>query len=282
MLKKFLSCYLLALIGLILFKNVVAATAVPSCGVSKKCEPGFYCSGAVGESESGVCVANSLNVVMCRFTQYLQYDIVPYFFLLGGVYAGFLLFLGKFSMLTFVQAMLGIGILYGGTQFLAKITGSTKGLCTAEQASNCANETQTLSGIKNTDIIYNVSVASVNSKYVDRADSASSPETCGLLECFKAQCEDYTKTAIPGQPGKYQCDKKAYRIDVDSVKKSNVTVCSSDKDGSTLTVNCTPIKGSYTRDYFLCQSCAGKKFVAETDTSWGLKDCKDVVNKNIQ
>jgi hypothetical protein len=276
--KFFIYIILLLLNGI--FQSAFADSKINSCGVNAKCDPGFYCVGAVGESESGVCVANSLNVVMCRFTQYLQSDIIPYFFLLGAVFAGILLFIGKFAATTFIQIILGMAILLGGVKFIGQLVGP-KGLCTTEQALNCADNTEG-NLVHKTRYVFNLSPTAVDPKYVDRNESSSEGQNCALLKCFKAKCEEYTRVAVKDQPGKFTCAKGATKVDVENVKKAKVTVCTKAETGTEdLIVSCTPVVGNYLRDYFRCKSCAGQDFAAEAPEIWNVSNCKELIKKQI-
>ena len=93
------SIYSFLIISFLSFGNFTlsnAASQPVSCGSSDPCPNGFYCTGAVGEAKSGVCVTNSVNILMCRAIDYIQSDILKYFFHFGAIFAGIYFFLGKF------------------------------------------------------------------------------------------------------------------------------------------------------------------------------------------
>jgi hypothetical protein len=279
MLKSFYSILsLIFLMAIGLFQPAFSADP-KACGIAKKCADGYYCTGAIGDSNSGVCVANALNTVMCRSISYVQSDIITYFFLFGAVFAGIYMLVGKFTMVTFIQIVLGIGVLKGATVLMTQITGSSVGVCSQKQALNCIENTQGSKPHQKETIIRNFSTIKVTPSYVMSGGGTS----CSPLECVKAKCQKYniTRTTV-GQTTSVECELSEGVMDaqvpVAQIRASfKPTECQ-----ASFSVTCTPVVGSFERDYFKCTSCVDEEFVAEAPSSWEIKDCKDLVKKQIK
>lgn len=256
--------------------------ATPSCGVDKKCEPGYYCSGAVGESASGVCVANAANIAMCKAIDYLRNDVIKYFFLFGAAFAGLLMLMGKFAMTTLVQILLGIGIIYGAQNIMVHFAGSAKGLCGAEDALSCAEKTTGSKALSGSNIILNLSPVSIDRAYNPNNEKCEEP-----LQCFKATCDEYTKTETPIAGGGYKISysKKGSTKTVEWVKGTGDTTLNFNgtNGGNSITVNCKPYYGTFLRDYFLCtNTCTNVTYGAEAQSNWKIESCADLAKKQIK
>lgn len=252
-----------------------------ACGISQKCANGYYCTGAIGDTNSGVCVANALNTVMCRSISYIESDIMKYFFLFGAVFAGIYMFLGKFTMVTFIQIVLGIGILKGATMLITQVTGSSAGLCSQKQALNCIENTTGTKIHSDETYIRNFDKISITPAYVTN----SSKTSCDALECVKAKCDSYSKeNIVTNGIQSTRCTLSSGKVDAQvlAINANNdafsVSICSDNN----FKVKCTAVAGSFKRDYFKCTSCVGEQFFAEAPSVWGIATCKDLVKKQIK
>ena len=252
-----------------------------SCGISQRCADGYYCTGAIGDSNSGVCVANALNTVMCRSISYIESDILNYFFLLGAVFAGIYMFLGKFTMVTFIQIVLGITVLKGSATLITSITGSSAGLCSFKQALNCIEDTVGAKVYSDETYIRNFTKVNITSNYVTSASKTS----CLGLECVTATCLRYSVTTkVTNGVETKECSLSGGRTSDSMVLASNAN----NVDFSVINcpasfkVKCEAVVGSFKRDYFNCTSCVGEKFAAEAPSVWGIATCKDLVKKQIK
>jgi hypothetical protein len=239
-----------------------------SCGVNYPCAAGYYCSGSVGEANSGICVANAVNIAICRFVSFVQSDIIKYVGLFAASFAGIYLFIGKFGLITFAQIITGIGILIGAQKLVIQITGSSSGLCTKNQALACLETTENLSqkiGFKN---VLNLE------KVKDKITNSN----CDLLECTRASCEMFTEKTTNG---KTQCTKVKDRTEIIFTKQIGVVkpaICNNN-----LEITCNEISGSFSRDYFKCKNtCTDEIFASEVPSSWNIKNCKELVLKQIK
>ncbi len=258
------------------FFNNSFAQKPPSCGVEKPCQPGYYCSGAVGEAESGVCLANSISIATCRFVDFVKSDIVKYMAIFASVFAGIYLFIGKFAIITFAQVIVGVSILFGAEKIVTQVTG-VKGVCTKNQVAQCLNSVSTRKIFKNEKAIRNLDKNEIN--YITE-------KNCEILECKKALCESFKKqtTTINGIQ-KTECVKQSGKVEkyitasTPDISSINPLVCQAG-----FTISCTPINGSLARNYFECQNnCTEGSpiFGAEAPYSWNINNCQELVQKQI-
>lgn len=257
---------------------------IPSCGIGKKCADGYYCSGAVGESESGVCVANGVSIVMCRFIDYFNDNIVRLLFIFASVFVGLYLFIGKMNFNLIAQILIGMSILVGASGLVASIIGDTKGLCGKKEALKCLENTTdnaTLSGAyKKTKNIYNLTDERTTAKYLP----LNSTTTCSPLGCIKANCGKYKRDEkTVGSTTTVTCEKQSGAES--TWTPTNLIGGSGFRPSDCqagFTIRCDAYVATYERDYFSCKSCNGNVFYAEAPSVWQIANCKALVKKDVK
>lgn len=277
-------------IMMLLFINTnfafAANTDLPSCGIEKSCADGYYCSGAVGESDSGVCVANGINIAMCRFIEYFQSTVVRYLFIFAAVFVGLYLFIGKMNFGILAQILIGMAMLLGAGTLVADVTGGAHGLCGKKEALKCLEDTAdvlhgSVSSLKGTRQIRNLTKVDIKMDYMS---SHLSSTKCDALECTNVKCDKYTKTVDPAT-NRTTCSRDAKKDGrettwIRTAQGTNFTPVKC--DNSSFRIQCDPIVGTYERDYFYCKSCVGTIFAAEAPSAWHINNCKELVTKNVK
>lgn len=258
---------------------------IPSCGIGKKCADGYYCSGAVGESESGVCVANGVSIVMCRFIDYFNSNVVRLLFIFAAAFVGLYLFIGKMNFNMLAQILIGMSILVGASGLVASIVGGTQGLCGKKEALKCleatTDSTMPPGSYKKTKNIYNLTEEKVSAKYLPSGTST----TCKPLECIKANCGRYKKEEKTiGSTTTVTCTNEPGAESTWSPNNIVGTVNGfKPSDCPTgFTIRCDAYVATYERDYFACTSCNGNLFYAETPSVWQISNCKALVMKDVK
>lgn len=296
--SRFLLLLKFVVLASTLFYKSEILAAPPSCGADTPCNDGYYCSGAVGDTPSGVCVANSMNIAMCRFVDYVNSDILPYFFLFGAGFAGILMFIGKFTIMSLMQILLGIGVLYGGKTILGTVIGDPSGLCSSSDAANCAAATTGSKTISSSGVILNLSTTVVDPKYDSQLLQGGTATQCGLLQCVQASCDSYTFAIIATTDSitGVVTNKKQYTINMTSgvpnpviatvlgTTPGNITMAigGGSNDNNSITVTCRPISATYNRDYFTCtNTCTNTDYGGEAPVSWNLPDCAALAIKKL-
>lgn len=255
-----------------------------SCGVEKSCKPGYYCLGAIGESESGVCTANALNISLCRFLKYIRKEILGYLFLFGAMFGGVMMWIGKFTMTTMVQILLGIGVIQGAQGLIIMLAGGQgHTICTTQEAKECASGTTGTKSRSAISVLLNLSAVSPNEEYNPQKVKCDEPFTC-----FRAKCDTYTKSTTPGKEGELPSisySKKGDQKIVDWVPGTDSTTVefTGQNGGDSISVKCDPYYASYTRDYFSCTNpCTGVSYGAEASTTWNVSTCAELALRNIK
>lgn len=254
----------------------------PSCGVNKKCADGYYCTGANADSSSGVCVANALNVTICRFVEYVQKDIFSYIAIFASVFLGLYMFVGKVNPGMVAQIVLGIGILYGSQTILNNVLGSSKGACSIKAANSCLAQVIDADGSPGMTVYENIR------NTTEQVDMSN--QDCGLLGCVLVSCPTFKKEMAPASTGPqtYNCsttNQRQNKFIKHALTDPNTGVISvtPDKACENFTIQCDIVKSSSTKNYFICENtCTKVKYAAKADSSLNIKNCKDLSLKNIQ
>jgi hypothetical protein len=264
------------LFSIIFVKLGFGANNIISCGVNQACEPGYYCSGAVGQSDSGVCVANAITTATCRFTSFVQSDIIKYIGLFAASFAGIYLFVGKFALVTFAQIIIGIGILFGAQKLVIQITGSSKGLCTSSDALACLANVSDVNKTLKTKRILNLD---------NQTKDPFTGKNCNFLECERMECDSYQlQTVGTGIGATTKCEKGPKKIVFTTKQAGDFTPTGCQAN---FTIKCEPTaSGSFDRDYFTCknncvQDPTKNTFATEVPSSWNIKNCKELILKQI-
>ena len=287
---KFIHLMLISLTFVTSFSLKAEAAAI-GCGVESECQDGYYCTGAIGESNSGTCIPNSVNVTMCRFLDYVQSDILKGLFIFAAVFAGIYMFVGKLTFGTFGQILIGMAILFGATEVITKIT-NKEDVCKSRTAQDHLSNIVGVGGETglihvNDDKILNLTTAEVDSKY----QINSGKQTCDILECMKATCDNYTYTpevihpangTIPILITPAKCESAKGKTAVENLPIGQTTFTPG-KCPKKFTVSCTAVTASFSRDYFKCKNTAtNTTFGAEASSTWNIKSCNDLAKKQIQ
>lgn len=282
---KFIHLMLISLTFVTSF-SLKAEASTTGCGVESECQDGYYCTGAIGQSNSGTCIPNSVNVTMCRFLDYVQSDILKGLFIFAAVFAGIYMFVGKLTFGTFGQILIGMAILFGATEVITKIT-NKEDVCKLRTAQDYLSNIVGASGPQgrihtNDNRILNLMQANVDSKY-----TSDGVTKCDILECMKATCDNYKYTSAVIDPNNNAIiTPEKCEIAQGKTAVENLPIGQTDftpvKCPSAFKVSCTSVKASFSRDYFKCKNTAtNTTFGAEASSTWNIKSCNDLAKKQI-
>lgn len=252
-----------------------------SCGVNKSCADGYYCLGATGETDSGVCTANGLNITLCRFVHFVQDDIFKYIALFASVFVGIFLFIGRASSTVIAQVIIGIGLLFGAQQILISMSGDTQeGVCSKDQAKTCIADVD--------DVTTNVSLIATNIKNLSENKDGFG-NTCPPLGCVVAECQGYdvkTNTDSNTNVNTYKCttngETKKRIIQYQDGDNAEQEIEPEKSKCPNFKVKCTPVKSPYKVQYLLCKNnCTNEEYGAKVNSNTNITTCKDLALRKV-
>jgi type IV secretory pathway VirB2 component (pilin) len=263
-----------------------------ACGVNEPCRDGYYCMGALGQSSSGVCTANGLNITLCRFVKFIQNDIFTYIALFASIFIGIFLFIGRASTTVIAQVVIGIGILFGSQQLLLSISGDNQEVCSASEAKICLSDVKDISKLDESAEILNL----------ERTQDFFG-NTCNGLDCAIWSCPQWSITSkqVPIENTNTGTDTGT-GTDTDTQKYETVYTCkeiskkskkvilprSSEKaiqpepQCTNFEITCAKVGSPITFNYLSCQNnCTSQKYYAKIDRRTDIKTCKDLALRNV-